>query len=344
MKKKAMIALTLAAALVLGGCGSSGGAQESTESTEAGADTEAAAEESAGGGEAAEGTAGGEKKVIGVSLMTLQYEFFQDVKAGIEEAAGDEYEIVFNDPALDMQKQIDAVENFCSQGVDAIILNAVDGSGIVPALETAEEKGIPVITVDMKPEGGKFETYIGSDNFLGGELAAKWALQNLLQDKPDAKVVFLTNPLSSAAIERIDGFKSVLSQEAPDVRVVAEQGADTRETFMSTMEDILMANPEIDLVFSYSAQGGLGAYDAIQAAGREGEISVIGFDASAEEQDVIAEDGCYKGSIMQFPKELGKTCVESVTKVLAGETLEEEIGVEVGVYTKDGIIYAADLQ
>ena len=168
MKKKAMIALTLAAALVLGGCGSSGGAQESTESTEAGADTEAAAEESAGGGEAAEGTAGGEKKVIGVSLMTLEYEFFQDVKAGIEEAAGDEYEIVFNDPALDMQKQIDAVENFCSQGVDAIILNAVDGSGIVPALETAEEKGIPVITVDMKPEGGKFETYIGSDNFLGG--------------------------------------------------------------------------------------------------------------------------------------------------------------------------------
>ena len=242
------------------------------------------------------------------------------------------------------QKQIDAVENFCSQGVDAIILNAVDGSGIVPALETAEEKGIPVITVDMKPESGTFETYIGSDNFLGGELAAKWALKNLLQDKENAKVVFLTNPLSSAAIERIDGFKAVLAESAPNVEVVAEQGADTRETFMSTMEDILMANPEIDLVFSYSAQGGLGAYDAIQAAGREGEISVIGFDASAEEQDVIAEDGCYKGSIMQFPKELGKTCVESVTKVLNGETLEAEIGVEVGVYTKDGIIYAADLQ
>lgn len=341
MKKKAIVALAMATALVLGGCGSSGGAQESAAPADGGAGTEAAPAE---GEDVSAESAGGEKKVIGVSLMTLQYEFFQDVKAGIEEAAGDEYEIVFNDPALDMQKQIDAVENFCSQGVDAIILNAVDGSGIIPALETAEEKGIPVITVDMKPEGGKFETYIGSDNFLGGELAAKWALRNLLQDKPDAKVVFLTNPLSSAAIERIDGFKSVLAQEAPQVQVVAEQGADTRETFMSTMEDILMANPEIDLVFSYSAQGGLGAYDAIQAAGREGEISVIGFDASAEEQDVIAEDGCYKGSIMQFPKELGKTCVESVTRVLSGETLEEDIGVEVGVYTKDGIIYASDLQ
>ena len=343
MKKKVLLALTLATALVLGGCGSAGSAGES--GAPAGDGTVGETSENPDNGDAeAQETSGGDKKVIGVSLMTLQYEFFQDVKAGIEEAAGDEYEIVFNDPALDMQKQIDAVENFCSQGVDAIILNAVDGSGIVPALETAEEKGIPVITVDMKPESGTFETYIGSDNFLGGELAAKWALKNLLQDKENAKVVFLTNPLSSAAIERIDGFKAVLAESAPNVEVVAEQGADTRETFMSTMEDILMANPEIDLVFSYSAQGGLGAYDAFQAAGREGEISVIGFDASAEEQDVIAEDGCYKGSIMQFPKELGKTCVESVTKVLNGETLEAEIGVEVGVYTKDGIIYAADLQ
>ena len=84
-------------------------------------------------------------------------------------------------------------------------------------------------------------------------------MKNLLQDKENAKVVFLTNPLSSAAIERIDGFKAVLAESAPNVEVVAEQGADTRETFMSTMEDILMANPEIDLVFTYSAQRGLGA-------------------------------------------------------------------------------------
>ena len=64
----------------------------------------------------------GEKKLLGVSLMTLQYEFFQDIKAGIEEAAKDKYEIVFNDPNMDLQNQIDAIENFCAQGVDAIIL------------------------------------------------------------------------------------------------------------------------------------------------------------------------------------------------------------------------------
>lgn len=58
---------------------------------------------------------------------------------------------------------------------------------------------------------------------------------------------------------------------------------------MSIMEDVLMANDRVDLVFSYSADGGLGSYDAIQAAGREDEVSVIGFDASDEEQSVINE-------------------------------------------------------
>lgn len=282
------------------------------------------------------------KKVIGVSLMTLQYEFFQDMKAGIEAAAGDDYKIVFNDPALDLQTQIDAVENFCAQNVDAIILNAVDAAGIVTALETAEEKGIPVITVDMKPSAGTYVTYIGSDNFLGGELAARWTADKYEGENPN--IVLLTNPLSSAAVERIDGFKETIAEIMPDAKIIAEQGADTREAFMSTMEDLLTANPEIDLVFAYSAQGGLGAYDAIQAAGRDGAISIIGFDASEEEQAAIAEKGCYKGSIIQFPDKLGQTCVESVTRVLNGETLDKEIGVEVGVYTADGILYLKDLQ
>ena len=84
---------------------------------------------------------------------------------------------------MDLQAQIDAIENFCAQKVDAIILTCVDGEGIIPALDTCEEADIPVITVDYKPSGGKYETYIGSDNFLGGQLAAKWALKKCIRWK-----------------------------------------------------------------------------------------------------------------------------------------------------------------
>ena len=112
---------------------------------------------------------------------------------------------------------------------------------------------------------------------------------------------------------------------------------------MTTAENILTAHSDLDLFFAYSESGGLGAYDAIESAGRE-EVSIIGFDASAEEQTAIGENGCYKASIIQFPQELGKTCVEAVENTLSGETLENEIGVEVGVYTADGIVYASDLE
>lgn len=325
MKVRKFLAIVLAAAMVCSasGCGTDDGAKEDTGKTE---DT----------------GKGGDKPVIGVSLMTLQYEFFQDVKTGIEEAAGDDYELLWNDAALDLQSQIDAIENYCAQGVDAIILNAVDGDGIITALDTAEEKGIPVITVDMKPTSGTYATYIGSDNYLGGELAARYTAEKLLKDQESAKVVFLTNPMSSAAVERVNGFKETIQEIMPGTEIVAEQGADTREAFMSAMEDILIANPDIDVVFSYSAQGGLGAYDAIQAAGREDEISVIGFDASEEEQQAIAEKGCYKGSVIQFPDKLGAACIECAAKVLAGETLEKEVPVEVGIYTEEKIYYASD--
>jgi ribose transport system substrate-binding protein len=287
--------------------------------------------------------AGGGKKVIGVSLMTLQYPFFQDIKTGIEKTAGDRYEIKFHDAALNIQSQIDAVENFAAQNVDAIILNAVDADGIVTALEAAEKKKIPVITVDMKPAGGSFATYIGSNNYLGGQLAALFASGNILKNNPNPKVVLLSNPLSSASVERINGFKTKLAEKIPGMQVAAEKGADTREAFMSAMEDILISNKEIDVVFAYSAQGGLGAYDAVQSAGRDGEIAVIGFDATNEEQAEIAKGSAYKGSVIQFPEKLGITCVESVDRALAGQSLPPDIPVEVGVFAINKVFTASEL-
>lgn len=164
MKKMWVLTLTAAmtAGMMLAGCGE--GKSEgsgSSSGTEAGSQAAQAAESAAG-------DEGGEK-VIGVSIMNLQAEFFQDLRAGIEENLPEGYSVDFNDANNDLNKQLSAVENFCANKVDAIILNAVDAEGIVTALDTAEEAGIPVICVDMKPTSGSYVTYIGSDNYLGGD-------------------------------------------------------------------------------------------------------------------------------------------------------------------------------
>lgn len=284
-----------------------------------------------------------DKKVIGVTEMNLQAEFFQDLKAGIEENLPDGYTIDFQDANNDLNSQISAIENFCASGVDAIILNAVDSDGIVSALDTAEEKGIPVITVDMKPSSGTFVTYVGSDNYQGGELAAKWSAQTILKGISAPKIALLTNSNSSAATLRLQGFKDTIAEVCQDAEIVDEETGNTREEFMTTVENILTAHPDLDMVFSYSAAGGLGAFDAIEGAGREDQVSVVGFDASQEEQDAIAAGGCYKASIIQFPKDLGKVCVDAVVATLNGKTVEKEIEVPVGVYTSEGIVYEKDL-
>lgn len=298
-----------------------------------------AASPSARGGEA------GGKKKIGISLMTMQYPFFQDILKGVQKAAGDQYDIIPNDANLDINAQISAIENFVALRCDAIILNAVDGTGISAALEAAAEARIPVITVDMKPVTGTFATYIGSNNRMGGELAAKWVYQTRLKEKSGKiEIALLTNALSSAAVERLGGFRDEIAKLCPNASIVIEKSGDSRETFMAAMEDILISNPNVQLVFGYSAQAGLGAYDAIVAAGKAARCSVIGFDATEEEQKEIAKGGAYIASVIQFPELLGQICLESCAKVIQGETLPADTPVEVGVYTKDKIFKAADLK
>lgn len=131
--------------------------------------------------------------------------------------------------------------------------------------------------------------------------------QNLFADNDSPSIALLTNSNSSAATLRISGFKDKITELLPDVEIVAEETGNTREEFMTTAENILTAHSDLDLFFAYSESGGLGAYDAIESAGRE-EVSIIGFDASAEEQTAIGENGCYKASIIQFPRNWENLC------------------------------------
>lgn len=289
--------------------------------------------------------AGDKKELkVGVSLMTLQYPFFKDIAKGIEDAAAKQgVSVTVKDSGLNLQTQISAIENFVAQGVDAIILNAVDPKGVSTALETAAKANIPVITVDMKPEGSNYLTFIGSDNRLGGQLAGKYAADYIKQKLGGkAKVAILTNALSSSAQERVGGFKDEMAKLS-GVTVVAEKAADTREKFLAAVENILVANPDVNVIFGYSAQAGLGANDAVVAAKKEKSVMIIGFDAADDEQTEIKKGLAYAASVIQFPDKLGQISLETALKAIKKEKVEATIPVEVGLYTKDKILSAKDL-
>lgn len=262
---------------------------------------------------AANQTAPAGKKVIGLAVSTLNNPFFVDLRDGAKAAADKAgVELVALDAQNDSAKQISQIEDLITKKVSVILINPTDGDAVVPAIEQANKAGIPVITVDRGASGGKVAAHVASDNVAGGKMAGDLILQ-LTQGK--GKVAELEGiPGTSAANDRGKGFHQAVDGKA-DLKVVAKQPADfDRAKGLKVMENILQANPEIAAVFAHNDEMALGALEAIKAAGKEGKVSVVGFDATDDAVKAV-KDGKLAGTVAQKPKEIGRIAVEAAVKV-----------------------------
>ena len=179
-----------------------------------------------------------------------------------------------------------------------------------------------MISVDRVVNGVEVSSQIASDNVAGARLAAEYLLELVGEG---AKVAELEGvPGASATIDRGKGFHEVADTS---LDVVTSQTANfNRAEGLNVMENILQANQDIKGVFAHNDEMALGALEAISSAGKE--IVVIGFDAT---DDAVAavKDGRMAATVAQKPDLMGKTAVETAVKLLAGETVEASIPVEV---------------
>ncbi|RLQ91458.1 ribose ABC transporter substrate-binding protein RbsB [Planomicrobium sp. Y74] len=259
---------------------------------------------------------------IGFSISTLNNPFFVTLSEGAE-AKADELgaEISVVDAQNDAAKQASDVEDLIQQGVDLIMINPVDSEAVATAVESANNAGIPVISVDRSVEGAEVVSHIASDNVAGGEMAGEYLLSLVGEG---AKVAELQGvPGASATRERGEGFNNV-AQESLDV--VAQQTANfDRAEGLSVMENILQSNPDIQGVFAHNDEMALGALEAIEAAGKD--IQVVGFDATEDAVKAV-EEGRLAGTVAQKPELIGETGVETAVQFLDGEDVEASIPVE----------------
>jgi ABC-type sugar transport system substrate-binding protein len=153
-----------------------------------------------------------QKGVIGYSAMMLKNPFFVVIRDSLTAAgARNGYKVITTDAASDVEKQSNQIENFISQGVDAIVLNPTDRLAIGSAIKKANEAGIPVFTCDLQcvAEGIEIAGHIGTDNFQGGELAGK-AMIELLGDE-GGEVLVLDFKQANSCVLRVNGFKKVIN-------------------------------------------------------------------------------------------------------------------------------------
>ncbi len=231
----------------------------------------------------------GEKKfVVGYTCPTLNNPFFVDMKNGAELAAKERgMTLVMLGGDNNVNKQVQQVEDFIAQGVDLIIVQGVDTAGIATGVEAANEAGIPVMGTEERPESGDLVCYIAFDNVESGRNGGKYIGEKLNGKGMVVELVGELGQLTSR--ERSDGFQDAL-KKFPGVQLLSSQPANfDRARAMTVMENMLQTFDNIDAVYAANDDMILGAIQAIDAAGKLGQIITVGCDGTDEALEAIRE-------------------------------------------------------
>ena len=277
-----------------------------------------------------------DKIVIGASFHSTYHEFFVTMIEGMKEAAEiNNVELLIQDDNMDIASQDATIATFINSGVDAIILLAIDTEALNAAAKEAVEAGIPVITIDTKiTDPDAYTTFIGSDSEQMGKQAGAYALEYIKENMSGtvkaAGLGWLSHPVS---VLRVTGFRDAIS-DAENVVWVGEQEADSRDVALSVAENMLQANPDLNLLYGGNEGTLLGSLAAVESQDMLDQVTLCGIDTSEEILDAI-DDGRIAFTVAQQPFEMGVVSIESCLAALKGEKLEKNQVIDCSIVTKE---------
>ena len=252
--------------------------------------------------------------------------FWQSVHAGAAKAGQElNVEILWNGPASenDLSTQIGIVENFITQHVDGIALAPAHGEALVPVVEQAAAAKIPVSIFDSGIKSDKYISYVSTNNYKGGAMAAARMAEIL--PKGGKIGIIATAPGGVSTMERENGFKETIAKSAPNLVVVAMQyGMSDRAKSLAVAEDILTAHPDIAGIFCSNESGSIGAVQGAKSHNLAGKVKIVGFDSSP----TLIEDiqaGNIDSLVVQDPFKIGYTAVQTLVDYIHGKTPEKRI-------------------
>jgi len=278
-----------------------------------------------------------DKKIkIGISYQNLQNEFitaFQDeVKKTAEKM---NVELIEADGQGKAETQISQIENFISNGCDALILYPYDMEGCAPAVDIANAAKVPIVIANsLVSNVDEALTFIGSNHVESGKIEMEY-IAKVLNGK--GNIAILYGPMGhSAQIARKEGLDEVL-KKYPDIKIVAEQTAEwSRAKGMNVMENWLQSGKQIDCVAAQNDEMALGAMKALEAAGKLGEVKVIGIDAIPDALKAVKE-GKFIATVFQDARGQGAKSVEVAVMAVKGEKVEKEYMIPFLLITQENV-------
>lgn len=284
---------------------------------------------------------------IAYSVHTLGNPIWLDLIAGAKaaaEARGVDIENDFIELSAenDLPTQVEQVEDMIQQGVDLLVLHALDIAGMADVTQRAVEAGMIVVVAGEQMEGVPVATTVVFSEVVNGELAGTLVAEQLGEE--GGNVVLLEGIAGTAtAQQRAEGFVSAI-EAAGNIEIVARQPADyDRGLAQTAMENILTAQDDIDAVYGVNDEMALGALAAARSAGREDEMVFVGNDGIDEMLEEI-EAGAALGTVLLSVFKMGSTAVNSGLDALLGEELPERVEMEGVLITIDNVADADEIR
>ena len=271
--------------------------------------------------------------VIGVSLLNLSSEFIV-MFGGAMEARAKELgvKLMVNDAQRNAERQVQQVESFITQKVDAIILNPCEVEASSPAVDKALAAGIPIVNVNSETKSAP-TAFVGSRDAESAVIAMEF-ISKQLQGR--GNIVMMQGFMGQAAqIQRDQGARDVLAKQ-PGLKLLAVQTAEwDRAKAMSLMENWIQAHgANIHAVFAQNDEMGMGALLALERANLKKSVIVVSVDAIADALQAV-KDGRLDATVFQDARGQGGTAVETALKIVRKQPFEKQVFIPFQLVTRE---------
>lgn len=277
-------------------------------------------------------------QTIALVQINQQALFFNEMNAGAQaaaDAAGAEL-VIFN-ANNDPTAQADAIETYIAQGVDAIIVVAIDTNGIMPAVIQAASADIPVVAVDAILPDGPHVAQVGVNNYGAGVLIGRHFLDYVETELDGSAQIGIVGALNSTIQNiRQRGFEETIGAN-PDIEIVGVvDGRNIQDNAMSAAENLFTANPDMVAVYATGEPALIGAIAATLSQGLQDDIKVFGWDLTEHSVEGI-DEGFVVAVVQQSPFGMGEAAVEAALTVLDGGTVPRVVDVPVTLVTSENV-------
>ncbi|MES2796253.1 MAG: sugar ABC transporter substrate-binding protein [Bacteroidota bacterium] len=275
------------------------------------------------------------KIVIGVSMLGMQSEYIVNLADEMQKKADElGVELIIVDAEKSSLKQIEQIESFIAQKVDAIIMNPCEVEASSPAVKKALAAQIPIINVNS-------ETTVMPTAFVGSNdvESARIAMQFIAEKLGGKGNIVMVNGLmgQAAQLQREQGANDIL-KEYPNLKIIATQTAEwDRAKSMDLVQNWIQTyGTKINAVFAQNDEMAMGATKALQEAGLKDKVIVIGIDAIADALQAVKK-GELDATVFQDSKKQGAGAIETAIKIVKKQPFEKNLLVPFQLVTQKNI-------